>query len=635
MAPPPIKRSVNTLLKKPPDKVINHKSKVTKGAPKILSKSVASGSTITPSDSADLSIRSKLQDVISKAPPPRLTKEDPLPGKAVDTILQSIFDNPEMMTSSVESDASGIISDSDCGNDLDNDNQTQKYVKSKNNAKINLDQLDTLPDNINQIIIASSDIGNKLTTYNPQKIRAGIELICGEVKNAEYLRSGSILVTIKTKEQIAQIKNCQIFPVLDIPIVNKIAWTHQFTYGKLWAPELKRDTVNEILKMFEEQGVIAVRKFFSDPNREQTPLYVLTFLGPAPKELKLGYQIFPLDKYLPSPLTCKNCYRFGHTTKICRGKSICKICSSPEHKEDECDQKTSPKCINCKGSHAADDKQCPTYILEKEICTLTADKGISFAEARSLKRRQNANKQPSQVIQETQSQNTIRNGSNSPPHPYREALISNLSSSNLEPSQQMPSQATQEISTNPPSLSCRPKQYPHQASNIDNTQSSSYIRPGQISNRNDYNYNRSPQYTPLPLPSVSPPYGSTFENNQNNNSLFHERYIQSLNFSSQPSLNNNSQQHQDESQASNTEQITPPNMISNQETHTILNKIVQSLPKIIPLIIKILFATTVTERIECITNIGQLLDISNIITNSLSTMHINNYNNSTSCSGTN
>ena len=67
-----------------------------------------------------------------------------------------------MMISSADSDASGMISDSDCGNDLGN--QTQKYVKSnnkpKNNAKVNLDELDTLPDNIDQIIIASSDIRN-------------------------------------------------------------------------------------------------------------------------------------------------------------------------------------------------------------------------------------------------------------------------------------------------------------------------------------------------------------------------------------------------------------------------------------------------------------------------------------------
>ena len=112
-------------------------------------------------------------------------------------------------------------------------------------------------------------------------------MICSEVNNAEYLRSGSILVTIKTKEQINQIKNCQTFPVLNIPMVNKIAWTHQFTYGTINLPMVNyghqnsKGTLylNEILKMVEDQGVIVVRNFFSDPNRDHTPLYVLTFLG--------------------------------------------------------------------------------------------------------------------------------------------------------------------------------------------------------------------------------------------------------------------------------------------------------------------------------------------------------------------
>ena len=95
MAPPPMKRSVTTFLKKPPDKII-------------LSKSVASGSTITHSDSAD--IRTKPQDVNSKQPK---AKEDPQAGKTVSKVIESIFDDPEMMISSADSDASSIISDSD------------------------------------------------------------------------------------------------------------------------------------------------------------------------------------------------------------------------------------------------------------------------------------------------------------------------------------------------------------------------------------------------------------------------------------------------------------------------------------------------------------------------------------------
>ena len=76
---------------------------MTKGTLKILSKSVACGSTITPSDSVD--IWTKPQDVKSKRPK---AKEDPQAGKTVSKVIESIFDDPEMMISSADSDASGI-----------------------------------------------------------------------------------------------------------------------------------------------------------------------------------------------------------------------------------------------------------------------------------------------------------------------------------------------------------------------------------------------------------------------------------------------------------------------------------------------------------------------------------------------
>ena len=41
------------------------------------------------------------------------------------------------------------------------------------------------------------------------------------------------------------------------------------------------------------------------------------------------------------------------------------------------------KCINFKGDHEATDSICPKYQSEKDICRLTAEKGISFTEARN------------------------------------------------------------------------------------------------------------------------------------------------------------------------------------------------------------------------------------------------------------
>ena len=175
------------------------------------------------------------------------------------------------------------------------------------------------------LLFTSMDASRKLTTYNPLKIKIGIEEICGVVEAAEYQRSGGIIITVKTKNQIQLLINAKKFPKLNIPITGKIAWTNQFSYGKLWAPELIRDSLDEILDMFKEQNVMAVKKLLNDPNKQNVPLYVFTFLGPAPKKIKLGYLLLPLDKFLPNPMQCRSCWRFGHTKKLYRSKPTCPI----------------------------------------------------------------------------------------------------------------------------------------------------------------------------------------------------------------------------------------------------------------------------------------------------------------------
>ena len=71
-----------------------------------------------------------------------------------------------------------------------------------------------IPSNIDQIIIASTDTNRKLITFKPEN-KVGIERICGgPVKMADYQRSGSVLVTVKNSEQLNQIKNAIMFPIL-------------------------------------------------------------------------------------------------------------------------------------------------------------------------------------------------------------------------------------------------------------------------------------------------------------------------------------------------------------------------------------------------------------------------------------
>ena len=85
-----------------------------------------------------------------------------------------------------------------------------------------------------------------------------------------------------------------------------------------------------------------------------------------------------MKQYVPRPLRCFKCNRYGHVTGHCRGKLHCSSCGG-EHKYSVCSA-AAPKCPNCEGGHSANDKICPRYKRETEIQIKTEAK-LSYADA--------------------------------------------------------------------------------------------------------------------------------------------------------------------------------------------------------------------------------------------------------------
>ena len=75
----------------------------------------------------------------------------------------------------------------------------------------------------------------------------------------------------------------------------------------------------------------------------------------------IGDMFYKPEQYIPIryPTRCYNCNRLGHTAKFCSNKVCCGKCSG-EHRTDACTSVVL-KCINCHGSHAAYDRNCPFY----------------------------------------------------------------------------------------------------------------------------------------------------------------------------------------------------------------------------------------------------------------------------------
>ncbi|GFT16242.1 probable RNA-directed DNA polymerase from transposon X-element [Trichonephila clavipes] len=123
-----------------------------------------------------------------------------------------------------------------------------------------------------------------------------------------------------------------------------------------------------------------------------------------PQTIKAGYLNCKIRPYIPNPLRCFKCQRFGHSQTACRGQLTCSRCASVGHASSDCT--LEQKCVNCSQPHSADSKLCPKWKIEKEIQTIKTNRNISYIEARKF-----LTPQPSQTYAQVAKSITVNNSS--------------------------------------------------------------------------------------------------------------------------------------------------------------------------------------------------------------------------------
>ena len=102
------------------------------------------------------------------------------------------------------------------------------------------------------------------------------------------------------------------------------------------------------------QGVSAVKRIMVRWNDILVPknTFILTFRKHIPTQsIKVGYLNIPDDPYVPNPLLCFRCQKYGHGQNTCRNKMTCARCGQIDH-----DSKSGTnyiQCVKCKGNHFA------------------------------------------------------------------------------------------------------------------------------------------------------------------------------------------------------------------------------------------------------------------------------------------
>ena len=233
------------------------------------------------------------------------------------------------------------------------------------------------------IVVESADPSRPLNKLNPFIVNKWIEGVSCQLSN-KMRRFGSGFLFNCDTERIAKVLlNRNDTELLGVKLKVSAHRTLNYSRGVIKNMEALADmTEDDIVDWMKEKGVTKVERCVVKKEGIKIPTntYFLTFARPnLPEKIRIGWMETVVHPYLPKPLQCYQCFKFGHPSAKCHAQAVCGRCGHEPH-ENACP--TPPKCSNCKGDHAPTSKKCPVYTKELEIKKAMVINKISFQEAK-------------------------------------------------------------------------------------------------------------------------------------------------------------------------------------------------------------------------------------------------------------
>ena len=170
------------------------------------------------------------------------------------------------------------------------------------------------------MVARSTEDGKKLANLSIFGVQKGLELITKQIKKVSPQRNGDLLILTTTKAAAGALKKAKTLGGLcgiectEHPFLNS-------SRAKIYCPSIMNLEESEITEGLKDEGVVASRiiKKWKDGELINTPLVILTFNTPViPDNIIVGYLNIRTELYIPNPLRCTMCQKFGHGKKMCR-----------------------------------------------------------------------------------------------------------------------------------------------------------------------------------------------------------------------------------------------------------------------------------------------------------------------------
>ena len=236
-------------------------------------------------------------------------------------------------------------------------------------------------DNFPKFLVIKSEEEKPITSLSPFIIEKQIESFIGTPKTVKKLKNKTLLVETTRRAQTENLLKVTKFFNMKV-LVSELR-TLNTSKGIIKDRTLKGETEQDICEYLKSQGVIAVKRFTIKKDHEgiETNTLLLTFKSiTVPKTLRIFYQFVPVDIYVPNPLRCFNCQRFGHHESDCPIDycSVCEKCGTGgfEH--------LASACPNRGLNHLSRSNVCEVWKKEKEIMKIKVTRNLTYLEARKI-----------------------------------------------------------------------------------------------------------------------------------------------------------------------------------------------------------------------------------------------------------
>lgn len=227
---------------------------------------------------------------------------------------------------------------------------------------------------------------------NPFMLTTILSKKIGDIVYAKVLNDGNLMVRCADAKQlekalkIKEMGKCKVENVGRVGDLRKVGCTGVIT----GIPT--NVSMEELKKKIKGGNVMKVQRLKS--NKEgvlrDSESVAIEFEGEnTPKKVFLGFMSYPVRIYVPKPLRCYRCQRFGHTAKNCNRQRRCARCGG-DHEYGNCGTGTPPKCCSCGGDHNVAYGGCEIMRKETKIQKIRVERRISYADAvKVIRKREN------------------------------------------------------------------------------------------------------------------------------------------------------------------------------------------------------------------------------------------------------